>query len=128
MKWPALILTVAVLVGCEPRHTLTGAKVKPDAIPGYQLPQLRPTRWRTAEQFQFLQGGMSLSIVTNRVGRPDRELGSGQLRWEYDLADNSEMIILPAIGDYRDLSTWHVAWWGQRRGTNFSWTKPRDYK
>ena len=64
--------------------------------------------WRTAEQFLFLQGGMAMTAVTNGVGLPDRELGSGQLRWEYDLADGSEMVIVPSVGGYSDLSTWHV--------------------
>jgi hypothetical protein len=104
MKTFLLLFTAAVLLGCQTQHS------------------------RTAKQFEFLQGGMQMTAVTNRVGLPDRELGSGQLRWEYDLSDGSQLIILPQIGDYENLATWQVAWFGQRRGTNWLWTKPEDYK
>jgi hypothetical protein len=104
MKPITLLFATAVLVGCRTQHT------------------------RSTTQFDFLQGGMAMTVVTNRVGLPDRELGSGQLRWEYDLADGSQLVILPQIGDYQDLATWQVAWFGQRRGTNWLWTKPKDYK
>ena len=83
---------------------------------------------RTAAQFDFLQGGTAITTVTERVGRPDRELGSGQLRWEYDLADGTQLVIVPRIGHYEDQTTWQVAWWGQRRGTSYLWTKPADYQ
>jgi hypothetical protein len=86
------------------------------------------TLWRTAQAFEFLRAGMAMSAVTNVAGVPDRQLGSGQLRWEYDLTDGSQMVILPVVGEWDDLSTWHVAWWGQRRFGTFMWSKPADYK
>src|SRR5712675_2147903 len=100
MKWLAFLFVAAVLVGCRTRSA------------------------RTAAQFEFLQGGLAMTVVTNQVGLPDRELGSGQLSWEYDLADGSQLIIVPNVRDYPNLATWQVAWFGQRRGTNWLWTKP----
>jgi hypothetical protein len=107
MKCHWLILTALLLVGCSTRPAATG---------------------RTAEQFQFLHAGMSLTDVATGAGKPDRELGYGQIRWEYDLADGSEIVIFPSVHDYSDWSACHVAWFGQRRGTNWLWTLPADYK
>ncbi len=73
--------------------------------------------------FEFLQSGLAASVITNKVGAPDRQLGSGQLRMEYDLWNGSDMVICV------DWDTNHsVAWWGERRGTNWLWTKPEGYK
>jgi len=113
MRCHPFTLMAAVLVGCGTRESSSGAG--PDA-------------GRSADHFQFLQSGMAMGIVTNRVGQPDRQLGSGQVRWEYDLADGSQRVIFPTSSAFGDVSTWQVAWFGQQRGTDWLWTKPADYK
>jgi hypothetical protein len=100
-----VVAVVAVLVGCQQQHA-----------------------GRSVRQFEFLQPGMAITDVTNRVGSPDRESGSGQVRWEYDLADGSQMVITPEFTDYKSLSTWRVAYFGQYRGTNWLWSKPGERK
>jgi hypothetical protein len=81
MKLYAFLLVAAVLVGCRTRDV------------------------RTAAQFDFLRAGLPMTTVTNRAGSPDRELGSGQLRWEYDLADGSQLVVFPVVRDYTNLAT-----------------------
>ena len=125
MKWHPLIVVVVVFAGCGVRHT--PSVVRRDVSPVNDAFQFSLFA-RNAEQFQFIRGGMPMTAVIHRVGWPDRELGSGQLRWEYDLVDGSELVILPVVRDYTNLATWQVAWFGQRRGTNWVWTKPADYK
>ncbi len=83
---------------------------------------------RSAEQFQFLQPGMAINEVVNRVGEPDMEVGYGQVSWIYKLVDGSELIIDPRFSDYTNRSTWSVAYFSQYRGTNLLWAKPADYK
>ena len=48
---------------------------------------------RTADQFAFLEVGMPMTVVSNRVGLPDLPY-RGQIRWRYSLADGSEMAIV----------------------------------
>jgi hypothetical protein len=129
MRWYLLLGAAGVLAGCQ-----------------------RPAG-RTADQFQFLQAGMAITEITNRVGLPDRQSGSGQESWAYNLSDGSSIIItLMVMPDYmgqlslherlrNDLSPkakqytdpnkmpdFRVAYFSQYRGTNRLWTKPADYK
>ena len=83
---------------------------------------------RTVEQFQFLQPGMAITEVVNRVGQPDMEVGYGQVSWIYKLADGSQLNIVPQFSDYTNRATWRVAYVSQYRGTNLLWVKPADYK
>jgi hypothetical protein len=88
---------------------------------------------RTVDQFAFLELGMPIDVVTNRVGQPDRGY-RGQYRLRYDLADGSEMVVTlhHKEGYSSDLSSpdfWRVYWFGQWRGTNWVWLKePSDKK
>jgi hypothetical protein len=41
----------------------------------------------TLSHFDFLEVGMSLEEITARVGKPDRDVGSGIFLVQYDLAD-----------------------------------------
>ena len=41
----------------------------------------------TLSDFDFLEAGMSLKEITDRVGEPDRDVGSGIFLIQYDLAD-----------------------------------------
>lgn len=41
----------------------------------------------TLSDFDFLEVGMSLEEITERVGEPDRDVGSGIFLIQYDLAD-----------------------------------------
>ena len=99
MKLFLLLAVAAVLVGCR-MHSM-----------------------RTADQFAFLEVGMPLSVVTNRVGTPDRSY-RGQIRLAYDLADGSEMNIVSDGGETRE--SWRVTWFGQRRGDKWLWAKPPE--
>ena len=83
---------------------------------------------RTVEQFSFLEVGMPMTVVSNRVGPPDRGY-RGQIRWRYDLADGSEMVITADSGepDY-SFATWRVIWFGQQRGDKWLWLKPAEAK
>ena len=78
---------------------------------------------RTADQFAFLEVGMPLSVVTNRVGAPDRGY-RGQIRLRYDLADGSEMVVVSDGGD--TFEDWRVWWFGQSRGDKWLWIKKRS--
>lgn len=54
------------------------------------LPSCRPRegqRRLTLSDFDFLEIGMSLEEITERVGEPDRDVGSGIFLIQYDLAD-----------------------------------------
>ena len=82
---------------------------------------------RTVEKFQFLQPGMAIAEVVNRVGRPDMEVGYGQVSWIYKLADGSQLSIVPQFSDYTNRATWRVAYFCQYRGANLLWVKPADY-
>jgi len=79
---------------------------------------------RTANQFAFLEVGMPLSVVTDRVGKPDRTYW-GQIRLGYFLADGSVMDIVSDGGE-EGRENWRVTWFGQRRGTNWLWAKPPE--
>lgn len=100
MKLHILLAVTAVVVGCSTRIT------------------------RTPDQFSFLEIGTPLSVVTNRLGQPDR-FPRGQIRLEYDLADGSEMVIV-SKGGSEVFADWRIAWFGQRRGTNWLWAKPPE--
>ena len=76
---------------------------------------------RTVDQFAFLEVGMPLTAVTNRVGAPDRGY-RGQIRLRYDLADGSEMVIVSDGGEI--FENWYVWWFGQSRGGKWFWIKP----
>jgi hypothetical protein len=99
MRFLFLLTTPAMLVGC------------------------RTNSARTADQFAFLEVGIPLTFVTNRVGMPDL-CPRGQIRLQYKLADGSEMVIVSDGGEIRE--DWRVAWFGQRRGTNWLWAKPPE--
>jgi hypothetical protein len=71
---------------------------------------------------------MTISEVVTRVGKPDMDVGYGQINWIYKLADGSQLIITPQFSDYTNASTWRVAYFSQYRGTNLLWTRPVDYK
>ena len=76
---------------------------------------------RVVDQFAFLEVGMPLSVVTNRVGIPDRGY-RGQIRLRYDLPDESEMVIVSDGGE--TFEEWRVWWFGQSRGDKWLWIKP----
>lgn len=78
---------------------------------------------RTVEQFSFVDVGMPLSLVTNRVGAPDRGY-RGQIRLRYDLADGSEMVIVSEGGE--SFEKWRVWWFGQSRDGEWIWVKPPE--
>jgi hypothetical protein len=146
MKWFPLALAAGVLVGCDSKSATT----KPNTA-FEQSPTTQPVQaLRTTEQFQFLQSGMATSVITNQVGPPDRQLGSGQMSWEYDLSDGSRIVIVlelvpvyfgqlsllqrirsplsPLVEDPNDYPDFRVGYFSQYRGTNRLWTKPEDYK
>jgi hypothetical protein len=70
---------------------------------------------RTVEQFQFLQPGMAITQVVNRVGEPDLEVGYGQINWIYKLADGSQLNIVPQFTDYTNRARSGDAWREGRR-------------
>ena len=78
---------------------------------------------------------MAVTEVTNRVGPPDR-VGSGIPYLFYNLADGSQFVIIEQMGfdDYLQFGgytpRWRVESFGQYRGTNILWWKPKsvDYK
>jgi hypothetical protein len=82
---------------------------------------------RTVEQFDFLELGMSMTVVSNRVGVSELPC-RGQIRWRYSLADGSEMFIIarPEREPYT-FETWRVVRYGQSRDGKWLWTKPPDY-
>jgi hypothetical protein len=51
-------------------------------------------RRRMLSSFEFLERGMSLEEIIDRVGEPDRRLGSGILTAEYDLIDGRTVRLL----------------------------------
>jgi hypothetical protein len=102
----SLVMAV-LLIGCGNRHKST----------------LR------AVDFQFVEVGMTMREITNRVGVPDRYAGTGVFRWEYCLADGSRILILPKErqnSDFGDLGAWVVTGIGQHDGTNWLWTKSEN--
>jgi len=78
---------------------------------------------RTVDQFAFLEIGMPMTVVSNRVGMPDLPY-RGQIRWRYSLADGSEMAIVSDGGD--TFESWRVWWFGQSRGDKWVWIKPAE--
>jgi len=76
---------------------------------------------RTADDFRFVEVGMTMREITNRVGVPDTHAGSGVFRWEYYLADGSRLLICPKglqNSDFGDLGAWVVTGLGQHDGTH----------
>ena len=43
----------------------------------------------TSEEFSKVKEGMSFTEVVNLIGRPQRELGSGAIIYEFDLSDGT---------------------------------------
>ena len=78
---------------------------------------------RTVDQFAFLEVGMPMTVVSNRLGLWDRGY-RGQIRWRYDLADGSEMVIVSDGGE--TFEAWRVTWFGQSRGGKWLWAKPPE--
>src|SRR3954468_16246209 len=102
MRRCALLAVVAFVVGCR-----TGPH-------------------RTVDQFAFLEVGMPMTVVSNRVGMPDLPY-RGQIRWRYSLADGSEMaVVADAEREPYTFETWRVVWFGQRRGEKWLWVKPPE--
>jgi hypothetical protein len=84
-----------------------------------------PSR-RTVDQFAFLEVGMPMTVVSNRVGMPDLPY-RGQIRWRYSLSDGSEMaIVAKAEREPYTFETWRVVWFGQRRDDKWLWLKPPE--
>ena len=81
---------------------------------------------RTVDQFAFLEIGMPMTVVSNRVGMPDLPY-RGQIRWRYSLGDGSEMVII-AEGEKEPYTfeTWRVVFFGQYRGDKWLWGKPPE--
>jgi hypothetical protein len=125
MKSTLLLLTAAVVVGCRVGDTPRALEADAEPVAGTRSSAGRVPSWRTASMFEFLQVGLPSSVMTNAIGigTPDRQLGSGQLRWEYDLWDGSDMVIFLNWDTNRS-----VAYWGERRGTNWLWLKPEGYR
>lgn len=48
----------------------------------------------TLSDFGFLEIGMSLKEITERVGKPDRDVGSGIFLIQYDLADGRTLQLI----------------------------------
>ena len=81
---------------------------------------------RTVDQFAFLEVGMPMTVVSNRVGLPDLPY-RGQIRWRYGLADGSEMAIAAkAEREPCTFETWRVIWFGRQRGDKWLWVKPAE--
>ena len=78
---------------------------------------------RTVDQFEFVEIGMPMTVVSNRIGMPDLPY-RGQIRWRYRLADGSEMAIVSDGGE--TFENWRVTWFGQWRGDKWLWAKPAD--
>ena len=78
---------------------------------------------RTVDQFGFVEIGIPMTVVSNRVGMPDLPY-RGQIRWRYSLADDSEMDIVSDGGE--NFESWRVTWFGQRRGDRWLWAKPPE--
>jgi len=102
MRLILLLVVAASLFGCRTRST------------------------RTVGQFAFLEVGMPMTVVRNRVGMPDLRYG-GQIRWRYSLADGSEMaIVAEAEREPYTFETWRVVWFGQSRDGKWIWIKPPE--
>lgn len=65
-----LLLLIALLASCFPSCRSQGGQ-----------------RRLTLSDFDFLEAGMSLEEIVERVGEPDRDVGSGIFLIQYDLAD-----------------------------------------
>ena len=100
-----LILSIAIgalLVGCRTRST------------------------RIAEQFAFLEVGMPMTVVSNRVGMPDLPY-RGQIQWRYSLVDGSEIaVVAKAEREPYTFETWRVVWFGQSRDCKWIWIQPLE--
>lgn len=84
-------------------------------------------RRRTVDQFAFLEVGMPLTTVKDRVGWPDFQI-RGLGGWGYKLADGSDIIIaiMRAQKPPYSYETWRIAWLGQSRNNEWLWRTPFD--
>jgi hypothetical protein len=98
MRVFVLFIVSVLLAGCQPRTS------------------------RTVEQFSFLELGMPVSVVTNRVGQPDRSY-RGQYRLRYDLADGTEMVVAAHYVREFEPDAQRVFWFGQSREGDWLWVK-----
>jgi hypothetical protein len=104
-----LMLAAVAFAGCAVRHTST----------------------RTVEEFRFLQFGMTMHEVTNRIGAPDRLGGRGVPRWEYDLRDGSQIFIIPdsrTSESITNFAVWTVYGFAQVKDNNWLWERWPDTK
>ena len=102
MRFFILIIAAALLLGCRTHSN------------------------RTADQFAFLEIGVPMTVVSNRVGMPDRTY-RGLIRWDYGLADGSVIsIIARGAEEPYTFETWRVVWFGQARGGEWIWTKASE--
>jgi hypothetical protein len=111
MRWLVSVTVAAALVGCGTRQTSVPSSDSQSALAK-----------RVVKDFQFLRFSMSWCEITNQVGAPDRIVGSGQQRWEYDLADGTQLVIMPT----QDPTNMVVYWYGQCRGDQWLWTRSRE--
>ena|ERR1041385_1555509 len=82
----SVILAITALVACERHYVST----------------------RTTNDFQFLEIGMKMHDVTNRLGIYDRISGRGIPHFEYDLNDGSEIRIIPQARGLESITNWGV--------------------
>ena len=104
MKFILLFAVGGLLVGCHPPSKRTVVSN------------------RTVDEFSFLELGMSINVVTNRLGQPDRGY-RGQYRLRYDLADGTEMVITAHDVSEFEPDAQRVYWFGQSRDGNWLWSK-----
>ena len=103
----AALLNVILLAGCCPQRARTHLK-------------------RTVDQFAFVEVGMPMTVVRDRVGMPDLPY-RGQIRWRYALADGSEVAIAAeADRPPYSIETWRVIWVGQERDDQWLWVRPPE--
>ena len=109
-----VLLAVALLSACHENRSATTTRIP--------VISSSHANARTEEDFRFLTFGLTFHDLTNRVGTPDRWVGSGQQSWEYDLADGSVIDIMPNQ-NWEDFPNMSVYGFGQRRGTNWLWIR-----
>lgn len=82
-----LILTMSLLVACSSLSTFNSEPIPSTNASTSTAHTPAGQRGLTLSDFQFLEQGMSLEEIVDRVGEPDRELGSGISHFQYDLTD-----------------------------------------
>ncbi len=73
--WVASFLLLTLLVACGTRS--------PESIPS-------PCNLAS---FSFLKPGMSFAEITERIGMPDEDIGSGVYLFRYDLTDGCKVVM-----------------------------------